>query len=311
MKNWTLTKNMMMTTTEKNNMLSYDDIERLALEAMLVEVSVTPKPGLVDRNNSGAHKDMDFIMFMKSVAALSGYFYEFAFDCATTFDAGDTTGNNPVTNMLDDLRETGIRAEQDMFHATGGINTHKGEIFSLGILCGAAGYLVEAYGRVTADNVMETVKVMCSGLCDRDFAEARKKSPALLTKGERVYLEYGITGVRGEAENGYPVVMNHGLPALKKYLSDGFTLNDAMAFTLIHIMADNIDTNIIARHDLDTAKEVMQISRKLIDEGLSISKIRALDDEFISRNISPSGSADLLAVTYFLHELERLYTSAH
>ena len=81
-------------------------------------------------------------------------------------------------------------------------------------------------------------------------------------------------------------------------------MNDALAFTLIHIMAENVDTNIIARHDLSTAKEVMQISSRLINEGLTIEKICALDDEFIRRNISPSGSADLLAVTYFLHELE-------
>ena len=311
MKSWTLTKNMMMTTTEKSNMLSYENIARLALEAMLVEVSVTPKPGLVDRNNSGAHKDMDFFTFMKSVAALSGYFDECAFDGTSTFDVGDTTGNSPVTKMLDDLREIGVQAEQDMFYATGGINTHKGEIFSLGIMCGAAGYLDEAYGHVTADTVLETAKVICAGLCDRDFAETRKKSPELLTKGEQVYLTHGITGVRGEAENGYPVVKNHALPALRHYLADGLSMNDALAFTLIHIMAENVDTNIIARHDLDTAKEVMQLSHRLIDEGLSITKIRTLDDEFIRRNISPSGSADLLAVTYFLHELEGLYTSAH
>ena len=212
--------------------------------------------------------------------------------------------------MLDELRNTGIQAERDMFNATGGINTHKGEIFSLGIMCGAVGYLDEAMKPVTVENITETVKVICAGLCEMDFAKARSKSPEHITKGEKVYLEHGITGVRGEAENGYPVVKNYGLPALKKYLSDGLSINDALAFTLIHIMAENVDTNIIARHDLNTAKEVMQISQSLIAEGLSTQKIYSLDEEFIRRNISPSGSADLLAVTYFLNEIEKLYSQA-
>ncbi|MBQ7217720.1 MAG: triphosphoribosyl-dephospho-CoA synthase CitG [Synergistaceae bacterium] len=276
-------------------------IGELALEAMLVEVSVTPKPGLVDRNNSGSHSDMDFFTFMKSAASLRTYFD----DCALTARKLEA-----VSDILPALRKIGLDAETDMFNATGGINTHKGEIFSLGILSGCAGYLAEDFKPVTADILLKLTKLICSGLCEHDFAQTRTKSPELLTKGERVYLEYGISGVRGEAENGYPIVRNYGLPALRKYLSDGLTLNDALAFTLIHIMAENSDTNIIARHDLNTAKEVMQISHRLIDEGLTIEKIRALDDEFISRNISPSGSADLLAVTYFLRELERLYTPA-
>ncbi len=289
-----------MMTANDNTML-YDDIGRLAIEAMLVEVSVTPKPGLVDRNNSGAHKDMDFFTFMKSATAL-----RFCFDdCA--FAAGNIKAR---PRILKQLRDIGIEAEEEMFYLTRGINTHKGEIFSLGIVCGCAGYLMGRKKPVTVDNISETAKVICAGLCERDFAQTRKKSPGLLTKGERAYLEYGITGVRGEAENGYPIVKNHGLPALRHYLADGLSMNDALAFTLIHIMAENLDTNIISRHDLNTAKEVMQISQGLIAEGLSISKIRALDDEFIRRNISPSGSADLLAVTYFLHELERLCTSA-
>ena len=273
-------------------MITSSKIGRLALEAMLVEVSVTPKPGLVDRNNSGSHTDMDFFTFMKSAAALRAYFD----DCAL-----DGASHRSAAHMLRGLREIGLEAEEDMFSATGGINTHKGEIFSLGIISGALGYLYMHGIPVNVDSVLETVKVICAGLCKRDFAKTRKKSPELLTKGERVYLEHGISGVRGEAENGYPVVRNHGLPALRKYLADGLSLNDALAFTLIHIMAVNV---IIARHDLSTAKEVMQISSRLINEGLTIEKICALDDEFIRRNISPSGSADLLAVTYFLHELD-------
>ncbi|MBQ7214361.1 MAG: triphosphoribosyl-dephospho-CoA synthase CitG [Synergistaceae bacterium] len=288
----------MMIPGTMNDML-YDRVGRLAVEAILVEVSVTPKPGLVDRNNSGAHKDMDFFTFMKSAASLH-----------SIFDISAIAGmlEASTQKLFSKLRDLGKLAEDNMFKATKGVNTHKGEIFSLVLLSGCAGSLDSNNKPINANGILETAKVLCKGLCKNDFDKARRKSRTHLTKGERVYLEHGITGVRGEAENGYPVVMNHGLPALRKYLADGLSLNDALAFTLIHIMAENVDTNIIARHDLDTAKEVMQISESLIAEELTIEKIYALDEKFIRRNISPSGSADLLAVTYFLHEIEKLYT---
>ena len=268
---------------------------RLALEAMLAEVSATPKPGLVDRNNSGAHRDMSFFTLMKSAAALRSCFDDFA-------HAG-SAADSP-SEMFPALRKIGIAAEHDMFTATGGINTHKGEIFSLGVLSGCAGYLASRGQDLSAESILSLAGEVCAGLCESDFAQTRKKSPESLTKGERVYLEYGISGIRGEAESGYPVVKNAGLPALRKYLADGLSINDALAFALIHIMAANFDTNIISRHDLAAAQEVMSLAEGLIADGLSIEKIRRLDDDFIARNISPSGSADLLAVTYFVHSLD-------
>ena len=269
-------------------------IGRLALEAMLAEVSATPKPGLVDRNNAGAHRDMSFFTFMKSAAALRNAFDEFA-------RAGSESPS--PREMFPELRRIGLLAERDMFEATGGINTHKGEIFSLGVLSACAGYLARLGQVLTGENVLELAGVVCAGLCDRDFAHTRRKPPELLTKGERVYLEHGIAGIRGEAEAGYPVVREAGLPALRKYLAQGLDINDSLAFTLIHIMAVNFDTNIISRHDLQTVQEVMNTAQRLITEGLTIEKIARLDEEFTSRNISPSGSADLLAVTYFIHSI--------
>lgn len=269
-------------------------IGRLALEAMLVEVSVTPKPGLVDRRNSGAHKDMNFFTFLKSAAGLRNCFDDFA-------KAGSKSKS--PSEMFSVLRKIGLVAEKNMFSATEGINTHKGEIFSLGVLSACAGYLAANNEVLTAEKILSLASVVCAGLCDSDFAETRTKSPELLTKGERVYLEYGIAGIRGEAEAGYPIVREAGLPALKKYLADGLSLNDALAFTLIHIMAVNFDTNIISRHNMRTLGEVCDAARQIIDEGICIRKINMFDKEFIRRNISPSGSADLLAVTYFIHSL--------
>ena len=282
-------------------MMTNKIIGTLALEAMLVEVSVTPKPGLVDRNNSGAHSDMGFFTFLKSAASLRSCFEEFA-------EAGHVRGtkNFSPDEIFPYIRKIGIESEKIMFDSTNGINTHKGEIFSLGVLCASAGYLAGIKHNINPEDVMRTAGMMCRGLCERDFAEARMKSPDTLTKGERIYIEHGITGIRGEAEAGYPVVCDYALPALRKYRADGLCLNDSLVMTLIHIMAHNDDTNVIARHGLSVCEEVKERSRDIImnmESMKSIDEIRRLDDEFIRRNISPSGSADLLAVTYFLFTL--------
>ena len=270
-----------------------NSIGRLALEALLTEVSTTPKPGLVDRKNSGAHSDMGFFTFLKSAAALRAAFDAFA-------RAGVLAAHHKIlpSELFPKLRALGLKAERNMFKATGGVNTHKGEIFTLGVLSASAGYLAE---RSSAERIMELAGVMCAGLCERDFAGVRQKK--VLTKGERVYVEYGFAGIRGEAEAGYPCVRNAGLPALRKYLADGHNMNDALAFTLLHIMAVNFDTNIISRHNMRTQGEVFDAVRAIIASGPKLRDIRRLDKEFIARNISPSGSADLLAATYFLYSL--------
>ena len=272
-------------------------IGTLALEAMLVEVSVTPKPGLVDRNNSGAHHDMNYFTFLRSAASLRSSFEEFA-------QAGFVRGSQNFlpSQVFPLIRKIGIEAEKKMFAATNGINTHKGEIFSLGLLSACAGFLTGKNETLTAEKVMRLASEMCHGICERDFAGVNAKK--ILTKGERVYLEHGITGIRGEAEAGYPVVRDVGLPALRKYLAEGLSLNDALAFTLIHIMANAHDTNIISRHNLKTAELVMKRSQKILAENSGLEGIRELDREFIAEYISPGGSGDLLAVTYFLHRLE-------
>ena len=275
----------------------------LALESMLIEVSVTPKPGLIDKNNSGAHRDMSFFTFMKSAASLNRSFEDFA-------EAGIKAGQENLSPVLlfPELRKIGVIAENEMFRATQGVNTHKGEIFSLGILSAAAGFLSSLSGlsgkNINSDSVMKMAGEICEGLCARDFAEARTKSRNALTNGEKIFIDYNITGIRGEAESGYKTVKNIALPALKKYLSEGYCMNDSLAKTLIHLIAFAEDTNIISRHDLNTAKKVMISARKILDDGAKLEDIFMLDQEFIQKNISPGGSGDLLAVTYFLYELD-------
>lgn len=260
--------------------------------ALNQEVCTTPKPGLVDRSNRGAHKDMDIRHFFASANALRPYFCQ----CAET---GYLTRDlNPV-DCFEKLRPLGIEAEKTMLAATGGVNTHKGAIFSLGILCAAAGRLgPDAW---QPDKILDICAAMTKGLTKKDFEDMIPKGAK--TAGEKLYVRYGITGVRGQAEAGFPAVRNAGLPCLDNALKKGFSLNDAGCITLLHLLAAADDTNLIHRSNrqtqLETQSQIAQLLKQ--DPFPPLSVIEQLDREFIEKNLSPGGSADLLALTYFLY----------
>ena len=278
----------------------HNQIGALAVEAMLFEVSATPKPGLVDRNNCGAHRDMDFFTFMSSAAGLRQDFDAFA-------AAGQTHCSEPIGNLLPHLQRSGIEAERRMFAMTKGVNTHKGMIFSLGILCGAAGW---AAGRepLTAERICALAAAMCTGLCAKEYARLAEKRA--LTKGEAMYLKYGVTGVRGEAESGFQSVREIALPEYRRLLAAGCSQNDVLVGTLLALLAGAHDTNILGRHDMATLELVQQEAKDVLTQGgvetaEGRGAILALDEDFIRRWISPGGSADLVAVTHFLYSLEQ------
>ena len=278
-----------------------DRIGACALEAMLYEVSATPKPGLVDRANNGAHHDMDFFTFMSSAAALRGSFDAFA-RIGVQHQAG------PLPEMLPALQQAGRTAEQQMFALTQGVNTHKGMIFSLGMLAGAAGRLAAQGETLTAEKLCRTVAALCTGITAAAYAGIREQGQ--LTKGEAMYLKYGVTGVRGEVENGFPTVRRTGLPVCRELREKGLAINDVLVGTLIALMAENQDTNILGRHDLETLQAVQQAAKEVLALGSVGTEagrraICRMDEEFIERYISPGGSADLVAVTHFLYEMER------
>ncbi len=276
-------------------------IASLAMEGMLYEVSATPKPGLVDRNNSGAHNDMDYFTFMSSAAALHASFDEFA-------RIGWQYRQRPVQEVLPYLREAGKTAEFKMFSFTQGINTHKGMIFTMGILCGCAGWLLDKK-TLTFENLSECSKRMCHGICEKEYKNLEQK--AELTKGERMYLEYGCRGVRGEVEQGYPLIKNFSLPYYKKLRTENISVNDALVQTLLHLIADTYDTNILSRHNMNTMKYCQTYAEKVLKIGGIFTEsgrvaIEQMDKDFIEKYISPGGCADLLAVTHFVYCLENL-----
>ncbi len=259
--------------------------------ALTQEVSVTPKPGLVDRSNTGSHRDMDLRHFFASANALRPFFCRFA-------ETGYLSRDAEPSETFRRIRSIGIEAEQAMLSATKGINTHKGAIFSLGILCAAAGRLCPEDWSV--QQILDTCKEMAQGIVASDFANITEETAK--TAGERLYARYGITGVRGQAEQGFPAVEQSGLPILQQGLEKGLSLNDAGAAALLHLLCATDDTNLISRSDRDTQLQITaQVAALLEKEPFpAADKIEALDREFIQKNLSPGGSADLLALCFFL-----------
>jgi holo-ACP synthase/triphosphoribosyl-dephospho-CoA synthase len=266
----------------------------LGLEALLYETAAVPSPGLVDPLHTGSHNDMDFFTFQRSSAAL-------AFSLARCAEAG-MQHDGSASDLLAVLRVIGLEAETDMFRATSGVNTHKGLLFSMGLALGAAGLLLRDDKPVHPQTLCATLQEMTAGIVGRELGGASGR-----TDGERMYRDFGISGVRGEMEAGLPSVRNAGLPVLEKALSRGEECNRALIRALIALMAKVDDTTILARSSsLETLRDVQAKADELHRSGRLDQKnwrdaIRKLDRELVLRNLSPGGSADMLALTWFLH----------
>lgn len=278
-------------------------ITALAQRAILYEVSTTPKPGLVDRDNSGAHKDMDFFTFMASSSAL----YKGLYDCV--FQGMDFSDEDK-TKLLENIRFPGVECEGDMFNATNGVNTHKGIIFSIGILCAVTGHLYSKQKKVNfvIEELCKEVKEISRDLTYKDFKDINKKNE--LTHGERLFKQFGYKGIRGEVESGFATILKTSIPILRKWNSNkDLSLNDIFLQMLMAIITESEDTNIVIRGGIENLQYVKKVSKEFLESGgmyqiNSKEKLQHINNCFIEKNISPGGSADLLAVSIFLGLLE-------
>lgn len=278
-------------------------VASIAQRAILYEVSATPKPGLVDRYNSGSHRDMDFFTFMASSSALYSGLYECVLE-GIYFDDSDST------NLMDRLRIPGIKCEKSMFKATNGINTHKGIVFSLGVLCGAVGNLYRKHGKEKffIEEVCNEVKNITKDLTVKDFKGIDKKSN--LTHGERLFKEYGYKGIRGEVESGFETVQKQAVPIIREWSKKRqLSINDLLLQVLMSIMTESEDTNVVIRGGIESLIYAKSISKDFLKFGGMYQadarkKLEIMNTRFVEKNISPGGSADLLAVSIFLGFIE-------
>ncbi len=290
---------MRLSTLDSTALLSEQVVEHFAYlgwQAMLAEVNLTPKPGLVDQFNTGAHKDMALSDFHLSAVAIANYFPDF-------IHAGALSAQQPISTVLAQIRPIGIDCEKAMFQATVGVNTHKGTIFSLGLVLTAIGRLLAQQQTITAFSICQLVAQMCQGI-----TQELKKTVINPTAGQRLYHAYGFTGARGEAEAGYPLVTQLSLPHYLSCLANGISEPLALLETLILLMAHNDDTNIANRGGITGLLWTKDYAQQLLSQGgittaTDFDKVRLFDRACIAKNLSPGGSADLLILTWFLAQL--------
>ena len=263
------------------------NIAELAVSALLAEVWTTPKPGLVDRNNNGAHTDMDLTMFERSALALETSFLQ----CA---EAGECLKHDlPI--LAAKLRTIGLQAESRMYEATGGVNTHKGAIFSMGILCAAA-----AMEFKSLCELQEHCRQLAAALLETDTASG--------THGLAARETAGTGGIRAEAGSGFDTAFSIGLPTLEEALAVGYSENHACIYALLRIIASTEDSNLVHRGGACGMDFAQKEAVRLTEHGpaaLDLEEVHALNGEFIKRNLSPGGSADLLAFSIMLYRLKK------
>jgi holo-ACP synthase/triphosphoribosyl-dephospho-CoA synthase len=236
--------------------------------------------------------------------------------CLAGFDSGveESPEFDPIA-LFNYLRPQGRKAEEQMEKATGGVNTHRGYIFCLGILCAAYGRLCRNTDKPDLNGIIEFVKAMTIGL-EEDFCRFRDNDVSMgceasvgcnASHGEAVYASSGIKGVRGEVSLGFPSVTKCALPLLNRMLKEGHSINDAGVAVLLNLMTIVEDTNIIHRGGIEAFRTIQEDLNIFLAGDPDMEAIRNkaadMDRDFISKNLSPGGCADLLGITLFLHRI--------
>lgn len=270
-------------------------IGHLASMALQAELDTTPKPGLVDRNDNGAHRDMDHALMQRSIQALHPYFVRLA-----------QLGFTDKQPCHDEIVNIGIEAEREMFKATGGVNTHKGALFSIGLA--AVALAGESFCRITQAEECGTMAYndvnskQIQSLSNSIASLARLFPDTNGTHGSKAKANNILKGALDNAREGYTQLFKAWLPFYIDCIAEGD--NYALHKTLLRIMCDLDDTNIVYRTSMETMQEVKTEARQMLDTSRNIvnfeATLQAMNTDYIHRNISPGGSADMLSLVVFL-----------
>ena len=263
-------------------------IGRAAIAAMYDELALAPKPGLVSFVDTGSHFDMDATTFMRSLFALRHYFPRIALLGA-------------AQAPFEELEALGIRAETQMLKATAGINTHRGTIFTMGLLCAAAGSLT---GRPCALVLRETL------MNGWGKALRARRQRGTGSNGQRVIEALGLRGADEEAAEGFPVLFERAVPALSKARYHGLDDQHARLQTFFEIMSVLDDTNLAHRGALAGLRYAQSEARSFLDAGGAfrsdaIVHAQRIHKAFVVRRLSPGGAADVLAAAGFVERICR------
>lgn len=269
-------------------------VAHLATRALKAELNTTPKPGLVDTHDSGAHRDMDHALMMRSIRALHPYFVQLA---TLGYDSTQLPAHNDIVSI-------GLEAEKAMFKSTGGVNTYKGALFSMGLALTAATYIIgrgkvatTTHGKeyVPGDLLSAIIIQLANGFPDTRGTHGSRAKQTAQAGGS-------LMSALDNAREGYTQLFEEWLPFYETRIKgdDSYVKHK----TLLRIMCDLDDTNIVYRTDYATMLNVKTLARHLL-EDFSEAGIDDLNRDFVSRNISPGGSADMLALVVFLFGITR------
>lgn len=267
-------------------------IARLAVCSLYQELALYPKPGLVSFRDNGAHRDMDAATFVRSLFSLRGYFVDIA-----------AAGMREA--KFSELQQLGIAAESRMLRATRGINTHRGAIFTHGLLAAAAGYAVARNIETSDDNLRA---IMLSNWSS-DLCVIAVASAATPSHGQLMAAHHGVTGARGEALQGFPSVFEIALPALRSALACGADTSEALLHTFFVLLAATPDTNVLFRGGAEGLRFIQTQATHFLERGSVFEagwqeRAESLHRQCSIQNLSPGGCADLLAAAWFVHQLQ-------
>ena len=271
-------------------------IAHLATRALHAELDTTPKPGLVDKDNSGAHRDMDHALMSRSIRAIHPYFVRLAL-----------LGFAADMPSHDDIVKTGIEAERAMFEATNGVNTYKGALFSMGLAVVAAAGKAWQGSSITPQTLSAAISKLAFAFPDTKDTHGSKAKQTAASETAT------FKGALDNAREGYPMLFNDWLPFYANLSKNGEP--HALHLTLLRIMCDLDDTNIVYRTSLAMMKQVKEESRSVLsrwseathgtpqaDGGTNLDTILGdMNRSFVQRNISPGGSADMLSLVVFIN----------
>jgi triphosphoribosyl-dephospho-CoA synthase len=271
-----------------------DHVAAIAAAAMLAELETWPKPGLVSHVDSGSHADMDAITFKASTMAITPFY-------------GHLTIAGAAGSGMDKLRAIGVAAERAMLAATGGVNTHRGAIFSLGLLCAAAG---AAWSGTARSGSHWRANVLGATVRQR-WGQAILRGPIPLhSHGTNALRRFGAGGARAQAAAGFPHALDVGLPALRlgRALAPGDP-EAARVQTFFALLGSMEDTNLLHRGGAAGLRFAQQQAAGFLKQGgveqqQWREQAAAVHRAFIARRLSPGGCADLLAITLFLDALD-------
>ena len=274
-------------------------IGQQAVRALYLELALEPKPGLVSLRDNGSHHDMTAQTFVRSLFALRHYFVQMAYAGAAQQPFGA-------------LEALGLQAEARMLHATGGINTHRGAVFALGLLCASAGSLQAQHTPIHPHALRTALSTHWGpALCLR-AEHARQRVPT--THGQRAAQRYQLRSAGDEAADAFPTLFETTLPALQAACAQGLADRPARIQAFFATMACLDDTNMVHRGGMAGLSFGQAAARQFLAAGGAarpdwLEHARSLHAAFVARRLSPGGSADLLACACWVQQLS--VSSAH